>query len=268
VDNRLTIFTPRILLVHDQDGQLRLSREELSAYDEAKGRIGDRANEAFGYRAKMIESGEAPSSAARAPAISMLTSSGACTGAIRCGGLSRRTSSPTPTRTFESSSTRRKAAIRTAPSAAPEPPPRRTSGARSEALLTRSVRRRHYEGFLNLLARPAHQFTRLNNSSGLSALLRNFSYPRSPNPARAISESVLSDFNGLRHHFRIVPFPVLGGRSPAHAICPEKGDPGLSIFLKNNIRSKPDLSRNCRFSGRAPASRPGSFTRARRRSMC
>jgi hypothetical protein len=29
VDNRLTIFTPRILLVHDQDGQLRLSHEEL-----------------------------------------------------------------------------------------------------------------------------------------------------------------------------------------------------------------------------------------------
>ena len=60
MDNRLTIFTPRILLVHDQDGQLRLSHEELSAYDEAKRRIGDRANEAFGYRGKMIESGEAP----------------------------------------------------------------------------------------------------------------------------------------------------------------------------------------------------------------
>jgi MoaA/NifB/PqqE/SkfB family radical SAM enzyme len=53
-------FTPRILLVHDQDGQLRLSHEELSVYDEAKRRIGDRANEAFGYRGKMIESGEAP----------------------------------------------------------------------------------------------------------------------------------------------------------------------------------------------------------------
>src|ERR1700734_4079343 len=34
--------------------------EELAAYDEAKRRIGDRANEAFGYRGKMIESGEAP----------------------------------------------------------------------------------------------------------------------------------------------------------------------------------------------------------------
>lgn len=53
-------FTPRVLLVHDQDGQLRLSHEELIAYDEAKRRIGDRANEAHGYRGKMIESGEAP----------------------------------------------------------------------------------------------------------------------------------------------------------------------------------------------------------------
>jgi hypothetical protein len=60
VDNRLTIFTPRTLLLHDQNGQLRLSHEELIVYNEAKRRIGDRANEAFGYRGKMIESGEAP----------------------------------------------------------------------------------------------------------------------------------------------------------------------------------------------------------------
>ena len=53
-------FTPRILLVHDENGQSQLSHEELSAYDEAKRRIGDRANEAFGYRGKMIEFGEAP----------------------------------------------------------------------------------------------------------------------------------------------------------------------------------------------------------------
>ena len=52
-------FTPRILLLHDQNGQLRLSHEELIAYDEAKRRIGDRANEACGYRGKMIKSGEA-----------------------------------------------------------------------------------------------------------------------------------------------------------------------------------------------------------------
>jgi hypothetical protein len=53
-------FTPRILLLHDQNGQLKLSHEELIGYDEAKRRIGDRANEAYGYRGKMIESGEAP----------------------------------------------------------------------------------------------------------------------------------------------------------------------------------------------------------------
>jgi hypothetical protein len=39
VDNRLTIFTPRVLLVHDDDGQLPLSHEELAAYDQAKRRI-------------------------------------------------------------------------------------------------------------------------------------------------------------------------------------------------------------------------------------
>jgi hypothetical protein len=52
VDNRLTIFTPRTLLLHDQNGQLRLSHEELIVYNEAKRRIGDRANESFGYRGK------------------------------------------------------------------------------------------------------------------------------------------------------------------------------------------------------------------------
>jgi MoaA/NifB/PqqE/SkfB family radical SAM enzyme len=52
-------FTPRVLLLHDQDGQLRLSRQELIAYAEAKRRIGERANEARGYRGKMIESGKA-----------------------------------------------------------------------------------------------------------------------------------------------------------------------------------------------------------------
>ena len=49
-------FTPRILLVHDENGQSRLSHEELIVYEEAKRRIGDRANEARGYRGKMIES--------------------------------------------------------------------------------------------------------------------------------------------------------------------------------------------------------------------
>jgi hypothetical protein len=104
VDNRLTIFTPRILLVHDDSGQLRLSHEELAAYDEAKRRIGDCANEAFGYRGKMIESSETP---------------------FKCRSGSRYLY----IHEFESSSTRRRTAMPTVPSAAPEPPPRRTSGA-------------------------------------------------------------------------------------------------------------------------------------------
>ena len=64
-------FTPRILLLHDHNGQLRLSHEELIAYDEAKRRIGDRANEAHGYRGRMIESGEAPFKCRSGSAISM-----------------------------------------------------------------------------------------------------------------------------------------------------------------------------------------------------
>jgi MoaA/NifB/PqqE/SkfB family radical SAM enzyme len=53
-------FTPRILLLSDENGQLQLSHEELIAYDEAKRRIGNRANEAGDYRGRMIDSGEAP----------------------------------------------------------------------------------------------------------------------------------------------------------------------------------------------------------------
>ena len=102
-------FTPRILLVHDENGQSRLSHEELAVYDEAKRRIGDRANEAFGYRGKMIEFGR---SALQVPLGLPLS----LRGRVReralvlsdAGELSRRTSSPTPTRTFESSSTRRR----------------------------------------------------------------------------------------------------------------------------------------------------------------
>jgi MoaA/NifB/PqqE/SkfB family radical SAM enzyme len=52
-------FTPRILLLHDENGQSRLTHEELAAYKEAKRRIGERADEAHGYRGKMIDSGAA-----------------------------------------------------------------------------------------------------------------------------------------------------------------------------------------------------------------
>lgn len=136
MDNRLTIFSPRILLLHDQNRQLQLSHKELIAYDEAKRRIGDRANEAYGYRGKMIESGEAPFKCRSGSRYLYVDEFGSVHWRYQTRGFSRRTSSPTPTQTFESSSTGRKTAARTVPSAAPEPPPRRTSGAPSGGFLT------------------------------------------------------------------------------------------------------------------------------------
>ncbi len=53
-------FTPRILLLHDPTGQVRLSPAELAAYEEAKRRIGRGAREAGDYRGRIIETGEAP----------------------------------------------------------------------------------------------------------------------------------------------------------------------------------------------------------------
>jgi len=53
-------FTPRILLLHDRTGQVRLTPEELAAYDEARRRIGSGAEEAGNYRRRIIETGEAP----------------------------------------------------------------------------------------------------------------------------------------------------------------------------------------------------------------
>jgi MoaA/NifB/PqqE/SkfB family radical SAM enzyme len=53
-------FTPRILLLHDPAGQVRLAPEELAAYEEAKRRIGRGAGEAGDYRGRIIETGEAP----------------------------------------------------------------------------------------------------------------------------------------------------------------------------------------------------------------
>ena len=53
-------FVPRILLVHDDRGRLRLSPEELAAYAEVKRRIGRRAAEAHDYRDRLIARGKAP----------------------------------------------------------------------------------------------------------------------------------------------------------------------------------------------------------------
>jgi len=53
-------FTPRILLVHDAKGRLKLSAAELTAFRHVKQRIGRRASEAGDYREQLIATGAAP----------------------------------------------------------------------------------------------------------------------------------------------------------------------------------------------------------------
>lgn len=53
-------FSPRILLIHDERGRLRLAPAERAAYAAVKRRIGRRADEAHGYRDRLIADGRAP----------------------------------------------------------------------------------------------------------------------------------------------------------------------------------------------------------------
>jgi len=54
-------FTPRLLLLHDEHGQIGLSAEELAVYSEIKRLFGRRATkEAHDYRERLIRDGEAP----------------------------------------------------------------------------------------------------------------------------------------------------------------------------------------------------------------
>ncbi len=53
-------FKPRVLLIHDHDGQVRLSAAERSAYDRIKKLIPRSFPEFSDYRHRMIKSGEAP----------------------------------------------------------------------------------------------------------------------------------------------------------------------------------------------------------------
>ena len=54
-------FTPRVLLLHNADGQLGLSGEELTVYAEMTQLFGRRATkEGHGYRERLIRDGEAP----------------------------------------------------------------------------------------------------------------------------------------------------------------------------------------------------------------
>ncbi len=53
-------FIPRILLIHDENGQLQLTPEELQAYGEVKRLIGWRFEDADAYREQLIAHGKAP----------------------------------------------------------------------------------------------------------------------------------------------------------------------------------------------------------------
>ena len=54
-------FTPRLLVLHNENGQMGLSSEELAVYAEVKQLFGHRATEeAHGYRERLIQNGEAP----------------------------------------------------------------------------------------------------------------------------------------------------------------------------------------------------------------
>lgn len=53
-------FRPRVLLVHDDDGQVKLSAEELKAYYRIKKMIGRHPFELSDYRHRMIKTGSAP----------------------------------------------------------------------------------------------------------------------------------------------------------------------------------------------------------------
>jgi MoaA/NifB/PqqE/SkfB family radical SAM enzyme len=53
-------FSPRILLIHDEHGQIGLSPEQLAVYADVKRRLGRAAKEAHDYRDRLIHEGEAP----------------------------------------------------------------------------------------------------------------------------------------------------------------------------------------------------------------
>jgi MoaA/NifB/PqqE/SkfB family radical SAM enzyme len=53
-------LTPRIILLHDGSGRLRLSAEELDAFREVKRLLGRRGRESGDYREQLIERGAAP----------------------------------------------------------------------------------------------------------------------------------------------------------------------------------------------------------------
>lgn len=53
-------FRPRVLLIHGDDGQLKLNSEQLAEYEQVGREIGGRFQEARNYRNRLIEDGSAP----------------------------------------------------------------------------------------------------------------------------------------------------------------------------------------------------------------
>jgi MoaA/NifB/PqqE/SkfB family radical SAM enzyme len=53
-------FRPRVLLIHDGDGQFKLSREDQALYKEVEQRLGARWRQAWNYRSRLLETGSAP----------------------------------------------------------------------------------------------------------------------------------------------------------------------------------------------------------------
>ncbi|HEX8907600.1 MAG TPA: radical SAM protein [Anaeromyxobacteraceae bacterium] len=53
-------LTPRVILLHDGEGRLRLPPEELAAFEEVQRLLGRRGRESADYRQRLIERGAAP----------------------------------------------------------------------------------------------------------------------------------------------------------------------------------------------------------------
>ena len=53
-------FRPRVLLIHDGDGQFKLSKEEQELFWEVEAKLGARWKQAWNYRGRLLQHGRAP----------------------------------------------------------------------------------------------------------------------------------------------------------------------------------------------------------------
>jgi len=105
-------FTPRLLVLHNEHGQMGLSAEELAVYAEVKRLFGHRVTEeAHGYRERLIQNGEAPFRCRAGHGTSTSMSSEWCGGARRPAWHLERGCPRTPWRIFGDISIRRKPAV-------------------------------------------------------------------------------------------------------------------------------------------------------------